>query len=355
MAESEKSEKATPRKREDERKKGNIFQSRDVASAFGLLGLLLFWRAMGPLGYAYLTKMVRAALSSFAAVGQFTSQTAMGSLSGLVINAAVLALPLAGAAIGLGLVAGGAQTRLLVSGELLKPKFSRLNPIAGLRKMFALRSLVEILKSLFKIIVVALILYTEIKADMSGMIRLMSQQNAQAFGWICETAYRIALKIAFTMAGFAVLDYLYQWWEHEKQLRMTKQEVKDEYKKTEGDPQIRSRIRELQRKMAHTRMMQQVPKADVVIRNPTHYAVALRYEAQKDRAPRVVAKGTDLMALKIVEIAQQNDVYVTENRPLARGLYQAAQLDREIPEQYYLAVANVLAFVYNLKKKGRGA
>ena len=149
----------------------------------------------------------------------------------------------------------------------------------------------------------------------------------------------------------AAFDYLYQWWEYEKNLRMSKQEIKEEYKQTEGDPQIKGKIREKQRQMSSRRMMQNVPKADVIIRNPTHFAVALGYDPQRNKAPVVLAKGADRVALKIVEIGEANDVYIMENRPLARGLYDAAEIDMEIPSEFYQAVAGVLAFVYKLKKE----
>ena len=154
--------------------------------------------------------------------------------------------------------------------------------------------------------------------------------------------------------GLAIFDYVYQWWDYEKNLRMSHQELKEEYKQTEGDPQIKGKIRDRQQQMSRQRMMQKVPNADVVIRNPTHYAVAIQYDPEKNSAPVVVAKGADTLALRIVAVAEEHGVYVTENRPLARGLYESVDLDREIPEKFYKTVAEVLAFVYSLRKKEEG-
>jgi flagellar biosynthetic protein FlhB len=169
----------------------------------------------------------------------------------------------------------------------------------------------------------------------------MSLNNSLA--WIGNSIYDIAITIAMYMCIFAAADYFYQWWQYEKDIRMTKQEIKDEFKQTEGDPQVKSRIKEIQRKMATMRMMRKVPEADVVIRNPTHYAVALKYKPGKDRAPIVVAKGINLVALRIIEIAEQHGVELVENKPLARGLYEAVELDRAIPEEFYKPVAEILA------------
>ena len=166
-----------------------------------------------------------------------------------------------------------------------------------------------------------------------------------------EVVSEIVMTVGILFVALAAADYLYQWWEYEKNLRMSKQEVKDEYKQMEGDPQIKGKIRSMQQQRARNRMMQAVPSADVVIRNPTHFAVALRYDRERDNAPTVVAKGKNLIALKIVDIAQENGVYVMEDRPLARALYASIEIGQEIPAQFYEPVAQVLAFVYNLKKK----
>lgn len=244
-----------------------------------------------------------------------------------------------------------AQTRGLVSFEALKPKFSRMNPIQGIKKLFSLRGLIELLKSMLKIVILGIVIYQELENQLPLIPRLMDMTIVQAGIAIGSAIMQIVKKVALIMAFVAAFDYLYQWWEYEKNLRMSKQEIKEEYKQTEGDPQVKGKIREKQNMMARRRMMQNVPNADVVIRNPTHYAVALQYDPEHHRAPVVIAKGQDSLALRIVAVAEEHDIVVTENRPLARGLYENVELNAEIPDRFYQPVAEVLAFVYNLKKK----
>ena len=172
-----------------------------------------------------------------------------------------------------------------------------------------------------------------------------------AFSFIGDTVVSLANTVGVAFLFLAAFDYLYQWWDFEKNLRMSKQELKEEFKQTEGDPQVKGKIKERQQQQARQRMMQNVPNADVVIRNPTHYAVAIQYNPHQNNAPVVIAKGMDSLALRIVKVAQEHDIITMENKPLARGLYETVDLDREIPEQFYQPVAEVLAFVYNLKKK----
>ncbi len=244
-----------------------------------------------------------------------------------------------------------AQTRGLVSFEALKPKFSRINPIQGIKRLFSLRGVVELLKSILKIIILGIVIYQALEQELSIIPRLADMTIPQAGAAIGAAIMEIVKKAALIMAFVAAFDYLYQWYEYEKNLRMSKQEIKEEYKQTEGDPQVKGKIREKQNMMARRRMMQNVPNADVVIRNPTHYAVALQYDPEHHRAPIVIAKGQDSLALRIVSVAEQHNVVVTENRPLARGLYENVELNAEIPDRFYQPVAEVLAFVYNLKKK----
>ncbi len=244
-----------------------------------------------------------------------------------------------------------AQTRGLVSFEALKPKFSRINPIQGIKRLFSLRGVVELLKSILKIIILGIVIYQALEQELSIIPRLADMTIPQAGAAIGAAIMEIVKKAALIMAFVAAVDYLYQWYEYEKNLRMSKQEIKEEYKQTEGDPQVKGKIREKQNMMARRRMMQNVPNADVVIRNPTHYAVALQYDPEHHRAPIVIAKGQDSLALRIVSVAEQHNVVVTENRPLARGLYENVELNAEIPDRFYQPVAEVLAFVYNLKKK----
>lgn len=209
----------------------------------------------------------------------------------------------------------------------------------------------ELLKALIKITVLGWMIYSFLSSRMHEFVRLMDGTVMDAIAFAGDTVLSLVNTVGIAFLFLAAFDYLYQWWEYEKNLRMSKQEIKEEYKQTEGDPQIKGKIREKQRQMSSRRMMQNVPKADVIIRNPTHFAVALGYDPQRNKAPVVLAKGADRVALKIVEIGEANDVYIMENRPLARGLYDAAEIDMEIPSEFYQAVAGVLAFVYKLKKE----
>jgi len=184
--------------------------------------------------------------------------------------------------------------------------------------------------------------------------KMMDMSVEAAINETGNVILNIVQQVSIVFVGLAIFDYVYQWWDYEKNLRMSKQEVKEEYKQTEGDPKIKGQIKDRQQQMSRQRMMQNVPNADVVIRNPTHYAVAIQYDPEKNSAPVVVAKGVDSLALRIVAVAEQHGVYITENKPLARGLYESVDLDREIPEKFYKTVAEVLAFVYSLRKKEEG-
>lgn len=268
----------------------------------------------------------------------------------MVINILKMIVPIGAAAMLFSIIFNGVQTRFRFTFSLLKPKFSRINPLNELKKVFSLKSLVELLKSIIKLIVIIFVVYTEISSNMEKMINMPLARLEETIVWVAKIVYNTIIKISVIMLIFGAADYLYQWWSYEREIMMTKQEVKDEYKRLEGDPHIRGRIKEIQRKMSLMRMMHKVPSADVVIKNPTHYAVALKYEPKKDIAPVVIAKGKDHVALKIIEIAEKNNVYITENRPLARGLYEAVDINQRIPEEFYKAVAEIIAFIYKLKK-----
>ena len=204
---------------------------------------------------------------------------------------------------------------------------------------------------MLKLVVIGAVFYSEFSVVYQSSINLMYKDVTTAIVEILTAIFNIVLKLCIAFVVIAAFDFLYQWWDHERNIKMTKQEIKEEYKHTEGDPQIKGRIKEMQRKMSNQRMMQEVPKADVVVRNPTHFAVALKYDIDKNRAPVVVAKGQDYVAFKIIDIAKANDVPMIENKPLARALYKEVEIGREIPSEHYSAMAEILAWVYSLKKK----
>ena len=347
----EKTEQATPKRRRDERKKGNVFSSKDLVSAFFILAVFsvinAFGRQMLTALYNSMQYWVGLSGNPFA----LTDAALRAMLVEVLRTILVVAGPIMLVSILVNVLLTGAQTRFLFSTEALKPKFNRLSPISGIKRMFSLRSLVEVIKSLLKIAVICAIIYDNITGSLQKIARLYDVDIQSAVLYLCSTVYSTVLSIAVVFVLLGVADLLYQWWDYEKNLRMTKQEVKEEYKQLEGNPQIKSKIRQKQQEMARRRMMQEVPNADVVIRNPTHYAIAIRYEPEKNHAPQVVAKGADQVALKIIQIAEENKITLTENRPLARALYEEVDIGREIPPSFYQEVAEILAWVYDLKNK----
>ncbi len=347
----EKTEKATPKRRQDERKKGNVFQSREIGVVFSLLASFYGLKLLAPYILRALEWSIRNYFYQAATVDEIiTSDAIRYFIQGCGVFA-VAAMPLLLVCGAVSVIATLAQTRGLFTMKSAAPKFSRLNPIEGIKKMFSMRGVVELLKSLAKIIVLGYIIWLQFRDEFWAFPRLMDMEPLQGMAFTANIVLEIAKSAAIVMVFVAAADYFYQWWDYEKNLRMSKQELKEEYKQTEGDPQVKGKIRERQQAQARQRMMQKVPGADVVIRNPTHFAVALKYDPQRSSAPVVVAKGADSLALRIVAVAQENGVFITENKPLARGLYEAVDLDREIPDRFYQPVAEVLAFVYSLKKK----
>ena len=347
----EKTEKATPKRKQDERKKGNVFQSREVGVVLTLLASFYSLSFLGP----YLIQAVQWSIRTFFNQAATLDRLGDSDLSQLFLWGCgvflIAAMPLLLISAFVSILATVAQTRGLFTMKSAAPKFSRLNPIEGFKKMFSLRGVIELIKSLAKIVVLGYIIWIQFRDEFWAFPRLMDMEPLQAMAFTGSMVLEIAKSAAIVMVFVAAADYLYQWWDYEKNLRMSKQELKEEYKQTEGDPQVKGKIRERQQAQARQRMMQKVPGADVVIRNPTHYAVAIQYDPERNDAPVVVAKGADSLALRIVAVAEENGVFVTENKPLARGLYEAVDLDREIPDRFYQPVAELLAFVYSLKKK----
>ena len=347
----EKTEKATPKRKQDERKKGNTFQSREIVVVVSLLVTFYGLKQLSPLILETLEKSFADNMGRIATLDLLTTTQAGMLFWQSCLVFAVAAMPMLLISGVVAIIGTVAQTRGLFSMKAAAPKFSRMNPIEGIKRMFSLRGVIELLKSLSKIAVLGYLVYKMFVDEFWNFPRLMDFEAAQTMAYVGNVILGLAKTAALVMAFVAAADYLYQWWDYEKNLRMTKQEIKEEYKQLEGNPQIKGKIRERQQAQARRRMMQKVPSADVVIRNPTHFAVAIQYDPQKNSAPVVVAKGADSLALRIVAVAEENGVFVTENRPLARGLYEAVDLDGEIPDRFYQPVAELLAFVYSLKKK----
>lgn len=282
---------------------------------------------------------------------EFSPALALSFTSGCLSHAAKAFLPVIGVAMVVGVVVNLLQVGVMFTAEPLSPNWARLNPVAGFTRLFSRRAFVESVKTLLKVLLIGWLTFSAVRADAAMLLRTSEIDPLMVLMLVGQLLYKMAWRVGLAMLVLALLDYGFQRWEYEKSLRMTKEEVKQELKQTEGDPQVRSRIRARQQAIARRRMMQAVPKADVVVTNPTHYAVALQYDAQKMAAPTVVAKGMNLIALRIREIAQQHGVPIVENPPLAQSLYRTVDIGEQIPPELYQAVAEVLAYVYRLRRR----
>lgn len=353
MAETNKTEKATPKKRKDERKKGNVFQSKDVVSIFVILiGFFL----ISKLGMFIVMQIDNLYEDQMMLISDMNSLTVNGS-SMIIRNAIIVfmvsVIPLMSALVLVGIVMTGVQTRFIFSTELIKFKLHRISLIQGFKRLFSLRSLVQLIKSILKVVVIGWIIYTSLSDLLLVTPDILNTGIGESISYMMDRTMSMVYKVCLLFVFVAGLDFAYQKYDYEKKLRMTKQEIKDEYKQTEGDPLIKGKIRERQRKMSLNRMIQQVPQADVIVRNPTHFAVALKYDIEKDLAPIVLAKGQDNIAMKIVEAGERNNVLITENKVLARSLYESVEINDYIPPELYQVVAELMAWVFSNKDKGK--
>lgn len=343
----DKTEEASARKLSQAREKGQVLSSKEVNNFAILLGATIVVGLAGPFMMRELTRSLlifieRPDMIDVAGSGEIMIDMLLGV--GVAI-APALALLVVLAALGVLM-----QIGWLISPESIQPKLEKISPISGAKRLFSLKSVVELLKGIVKMILVGFVAYLIVSPEFSR-IELMVQMDIKEL--LDEThlvAIEVFIGVLAVAAVIAVVDYLYQRYEFMNQMKMSKQEVRDEHKQTEGDPHVKARLRQLRMERARTRMMAEVPKATVVITNPTHYAVALKYEMDQMAAPRVVAKGVDAVALRIREVANENEVPIVENRPLARALYDNTELEEEIPEEYYKAVAEVISYVFKMNQ-----
>ena len=352
FAGGEKTEEPTAKKRADARKKGQVGRSQEINSAFvllvGFFGLKLLWDSIYFSIASYTTYV-------FSNLNQtIDTENILRIFIGIVIVLAKTAFPIMIFIMLIGLAVNFFQVGLNFNTESIEFKLDKLNPINGFGRIFSKRSLVELVKSFFKITVIGFFLYRFIHEQILAMPQFMFFDLTTSLALVAEIIFQMAFIVIGVITIMAFMDYGYQKWQTTQDLKMTKQEVKDEMKQTEGDPQIKGKIRQKQRQMAMARMMKEVPKADVIITNPTHYAVALSYE-QGMIAPTVIAKGQDLVAQRIKEIGREARVPIVENKPLARALFSAVEIGGSVPQELYQAVAEVLAYVYRLKHGRRGA
>ena len=344
----DKTEKATPKRERDAREKGQVARSRELTTAVLIAGGAGVLIGTGPDMVAGAMQLMRRALTIDPSLLGSSADLAghFGTLlrAGLMIAMLLLALGFIGALLG-PLLLGGWN----FSSQATMPQFSRINPGAGLARIFSSQALVDLALGMLKVLVLGGIGAVVLWSSRPEMMSLSGMDAGPAMAWSGSTIMRIFGWMSLGLATIAALDVPWQILRHRKQLRMTKQEIRDEYKQAEGRPEVKAKIRQAQEAIARGRMMQQVPLADVIVTNPTHYAVALKYSAGKMRAPKVVAKGADLVAQRIRELGRENRVPIVSAPPLARALYRAVELDQEIPAALFQAVAQVLTYVYQLR------
>lgn len=355
MAESDKTEKATPKKKKDERKKGNAYQSKDVVSVVMLLVGFFLVSQLGLFIAQQIKTCYLGQMSKIAELETLTVSTCVLISKEAVIVFFISAMPILIVLAIIAIIMVGIQTGFLISGDLIKFKYSRISLMQGIKRLFSLKSVVELIKSIIKVVLILAIIYTSIMSVLPLTPDLLSNRVSTDISFMIQKIMGMVNQICIIFAGVAILDFAYQKYDYEKKLKMTKQEVKDEYKQSEGDPELKGKIKNKQREMSQNRMMQKVPTADVIVRNPTHYAIALKYDIEQDQAPIIIAKGKDHLAMRIVEIGEKNNIPIKENRLLARGLYDMAEVNDYIPGELYQAVAELIAWVYSEKKKDKGA
>ena len=348
----EKTEFQSQKKLEQSRKKGELPRSQELGT-FVIFSIFLvyFWMA-GLIWFDGLGEMVRGVLNFDRHLGLNRENLGQFMLAPM-LQAIFLLVPLFAVVLIVSPLVSLCQTRFNIASEKLNPNWNRLDPVAGLKRIFSLRQVLEGLKAALKILLFGILVFDAVRSRLQSIIVAGSIDLRGQLAVLLDLALAIGLRVAMLMALLALLDLGYQWYEYIKKMRMTHKEMKDEHKEREGNPLIRQRQRSLQMQAARQRMMSEVPKANVVVTNPTHYAVALSYDVSKAPAPRVVAKGTRLMALRIRRLALEAGVPVVENKPLARALYRRAKVGRAIPGEFFRAVAELLAFVYLLKRRGR--
>ena len=352
----EKTEPATQKKLTDARKEGKVARSKELSAAFALIVLFLCLKIfVSYVGQKFLGifQMIYGNMSDFVKINEGSLSTAAVSalIYQVVIQMLLTMLPFLLFGFAVAFLVSIVQVGWTVSAKPMKPELSKFNPINGFKRMFSKDSVFEQVKSIIKVAIIIYIAYTAIRDNESKLFVLYDISLKQAVGLVGNLVLDVGLKISLVYLVIGIADFAYQKFKFKDDMKMTKQEVKDEYKNTEGDPQIKGRQRRKMQEVSQKRMMQDVPKADVVITNPTHYAVAVQYDAETSPAPIVIAKGADYVAQKIKEVAKDNHIEIVENKPLARMLYANVDIGAQIPPELYQAVAEVLVLVYKAQNK----
>jgi len=347
---TEKTEEPTQKRLQESIKKGQVSFSREITNflMFLVLALNIVWFA---------PVYMKGTLGTLAPFIQKPHDIRIDEGSSIILLkdtassiALYLLLPILGTIIA-AFLSSFIQNGVVISGESLIPKLEKISVFKGIKRLFSLKSFMEFIKGLIKITIIGTTAYLIISPEMDGFANMVTYSIKDILNFLYSISFKVVVAATAIMGVIAVLDFMYQKFEYIKSLRMTKQEIKEEYKQSEGDPHIKGRLRQIRMEKAQKRMMSAVPDSDVVIRNPTHYAIALKYDRDVMDAPLVVALGMDNVALKIIEIAEDNDVAVVTNKPLARVLYESSEIDSEIPVEHYQAVAEIIGYIYKLKNK----
>ena len=347
----EKTEAPTEKKRRESREEGQVAFSKELPSAALLAGILLTLIATSPLILDAFREMTTQIFREMSKADEL-SIGSLYDLSGEIFSTLLPAFaPFAAIIVLVGILASVLQVGVQITLKAIAPKFNKISPLTGLKRLFSTQSLADFLKSITKLIIVGIVGYITYMDKITELNGLSVATPEAILEYNFTVVAEVSGKIVLALVAIAIFDYLYQRWHHEKQLMMTKQEVKEETKQTEGDPQLKARIRQIQREMSNARMMQEVPKADALIVNPTHFSVAILYDRDVMEAPEVIAKGIDHMALRMRTVARENSVPILERPELARDLYANVEIGETIPERFYKAIAEILAFVYRLRRR----
>ena len=347
----EKTEVPTEKKRRESREEGQVAFSKELSSAALLAGIVLTLVATSPIILDAMRQLMSQIFRDLAQSEELSIDSIF-TLSGEILSIILPAFtPFAVVIIFVGIFASVLQVGVLITFKAIAPKFNKISPLTGLKRLFSSQSLADFLKSMAKLIIVGFVGYLTYIDKITELNGLSVSTPESILIYNFTVVAEVAGKIVLALVAIAIFDYFYQRWHHEQQLMMTKQEVKDETKQTEGDPQLKARIRQIQREMSNARMMQEVPKADAVIVNPTHFSVAILYDRDVMTAPEVIAKGADHLALRMRTVARENNVPILERPELARELYANVEIGDDIPERFYKAIAEILAFVYRLRKR----
>ena len=347
----EKTEVPTEKKRRESREEGQVAFSKELSSAALLAGIVLTLVATSPIILDAMRQLMSQIFRDLAQSEELSIDSIF-TLSGEILSIILPAFaPFAAVIIFVGIFASVLQVGVLITFKAIAPKFNKISPLTGLKRLFSSQSLADFLKSMAKLIIVGFVGYLTYIEKITELNGLSVSTPESILIYNFTVVAEVAGKIVLALVAIAIFDYFYQRWHHEQQLMMTKQEVKDETKQTEGDPLLKARIRQIQREMSNARMMQEVPKADAVIVNPTHFSVAILYDRDVMTAPEVIAKGADHLALRMRTVARENNVPILERPELARDLYANVEIGDDIPERFYKAIAEILAFVYRLRKR----